>query len=382
MFSEQQQQQQHKHIHTHAHNIHTFINKPIHLHTHTQANTDVKQVVYVVNSDEAKMGWLLKNIGTVLSSGSVLIFASKKTKTEEIASRLCELGHRASPIHGDKNQAERQRIIFAFKNANIDVLVATDMVSRGLDVKAVKTVINYDSPKNIESYIHRIGRTGRAGAQDGVAYSFVTQKETAFAGQLVRCLEQARQPVTKELLALAQRNPKFRNRRSGLGAGKPSSSVAAVDPAPPLSERYVAPVKKSAFLSKFVRSSDVKVYSSKAEICKDKRAFIQPPPPLPPSQQPQQQQSQPSQQHQDYQRPLSRWDSQAISTATPQALYPSQVPQRTTAQTTVQSGPPETTTRSPPKSRWDNPSIETKNSAPKKSIAEEIQAWKIKYGIQ
>lgn len=266
------------------------------------------------------MRWLLGNIETLLASGSVLIFASQKAKTEEIASKLCERGCKAAAIHGDKNQAERQRAIFAFKNANIDILVATDMVSRGLDVKAVKTVVNYDTPKSIESYIHRIGRTGRAGAQDGVAYTFVMQKETGFAGQLVQCLEQAHQPVPKELIAVPQRNPKFRSRRSGVGMGRVRAGCADNDdPAPSFNaERYVPPVKKSSFLSKFVKSSDVKVYASKAEICKDKRTLIQPP----------------------------------------------------------QNGNI--------KSRWDNnnnKSLNVEQMKPKTSIEDEIQAWKTKYNL-
>lgn len=326
----------------------------------------MKQITYVVNSDEAKMGWLLKNIETLVSSGSVLIFASQKAKTEEIASKLCERGCRAAAIHGDKNQAERQRTIFAFKNENIDILVATDMVSRGLDVKAVKTVINYDTPKNIESYIHRIGRTGRAGAQDGVAYTFVMQKETNFAGQLVQCLEQVHQPVPKELLAVAQRNPKFKTRRSGIGMGR---TYADSDPAPSFgAERYVAPVKRSAFLSKFVKSSDVKVYTSKAEMYQDKRASIQPP-------------SQPNQ-------GTSRWDNN--SQTNPTVLQTTQ----STSRWDNNQNPTQNTSRwdnnmqinqnvsqtTQSTSRWDNPAS-TKKPEPKKSIEEEIQAWKAKYGL-
>ena len=351
----------------------------------------MKQITYVVNTDEAKMGWLLKNIETLVGSGSVLIFASQKAKTEEIAAKLCERGCRAAAIHGDKNQAERQRIIFAFKNENIDILVATDMVSRGLDVKAVKTVVNYDTPKNIESYVHRIGRTGRAGAQDGVAYTFVLQKETNFAGQLVQCLEQVHQPVPKELLAVAQRNPKFKTRRSGIGMGR---TYADSDPAPSFgAERYAAPVKKSAFLSKFVKSSDVKVYSSKAEMYQDKRTSI-----LPPSQASNSRRDsnpQPIQSMSQTAQSISRWDNNSYVTQNPPQT--SQSASRWDSNPHMTQNPPQTTqgtsrwdsnphmTQNPPQitqgtSRWDNPT-NAKKAEPKKSIEEEIQAWKAKYGL-
>ena len=100
----------------------------------------------------------------------------------------------AAAIHGDKDQGDRNKIMFAFQNQNLPILIATDLAARGLDIKSIKNVINYDTAKNIESHTHRIGRTGRAG-EKGVAHTLITRKEVQFAGELVRNLEGANQYV-------------------------------------------------------------------------------------------------------------------------------------------------------------------------------------------
>ena len=81
-------------------------------------------------------------------------------------------------IHGDKTQNERTKIMHAYKSGGVSVLVATDVAARGLDIKSIKTVVNYFMPRDIDSYVHRIGRTGRAGDKTGVAYALITRKET------------------------------------------------------------------------------------------------------------------------------------------------------------------------------------------------------------
>jgi len=117
-------------------------------------------------------------------------------------------------IHGDRTQGERQDILRSFKKGEPPVLVATDVASRGLDIPAIKTVVNYDVARRADDHTHRIGRTGRAGSQDGTAYTLVTHAETDAAVELVRSLRTARQVAADDLLALARRSSKWK--RSGL----------------------------------------------------------------------------------------------------------------------------------------------------------------------
>ncbi|KTD55075.1 ATP-dependent RNA helicase deaD (cold-shock DEAD-box protein A) [Legionella sainthelensi] len=123
----------------------------------------------------------------------VIVFVRTKSSTEEVAEILQQQGLRAMAIHGDITQALRERIIAQFRQGAIDILVATDVAARGLDVDRVTHVINYDLPHDNETYVHRIGRTGRAG-RSGVAVLFVTPKE----GRLITSIERhTRQRITK-----------------------------------------------------------------------------------------------------------------------------------------------------------------------------------------
>lgn len=81
------------------------------------------------------------------------------------------------------DQHSRMSVLAEFKSGKHHVLVATDVASRGLDIKSIKSVVNYDAPKDIETHVHRIGRTGRAGDKEGVAYTLLTPKESHFAGK-------------------------------------------------------------------------------------------------------------------------------------------------------------------------------------------------------
>jgi ATP-dependent RNA helicase DeaD len=115
----------------------------------------------------------------------VIVFVRTKSSTEEVAEHLQQQGLRAMAIHGDITQNLRERIIAQFKQGAIDILVATDVAARGLDVDRVTHVINYDMPHDNETYVHRIGRTGRAG-RSGVAILFVTPKESRLLTGLER----------------------------------------------------------------------------------------------------------------------------------------------------------------------------------------------------
>jgi ATP-dependent RNA helicase DeaD len=118
----------------------------------------------------------------------VIIFARTKNATVELAEKLEARGYSASAINGDMNQQLRERTIERLKKGDLDILVATDVAARGLDVKRISIVINYDIPHDTEGYVHRIGRTGRAG-RAGKAILFVSHREK----RLLRAIEQATQ---------------------------------------------------------------------------------------------------------------------------------------------------------------------------------------------
>lgn len=105
-----------------------------------------------------------------------IIFCNTKKKVEEVANDLQNRGYFAEGLHGDLKQAQRDRVMGNFRSGKTEILVATDVAARGLDVKGVDLVINYDLPQDDEYYVHRIGRTGRAG-KSGLALSFVSGKE-------------------------------------------------------------------------------------------------------------------------------------------------------------------------------------------------------------
>ncbi|XP_076607928.1 ATP-dependent RNA helicase DDX42 isoform X4 [Chaetodon auriga] len=184
-----------------------------------EANEDVTQVVELLPSGTDKWGWLTRRLVEFTSTGSVLIFVTKKANCEELATNLTQEGYSLGLLHGDMDQSERNKVISDFKKKNLPVLVATDVAARGLDIPSIRTVVNYDVARDIDTHTHRIGRTGRAG-EKGVAYTLLTNKDTTFAGDLVRNLEGANQGVSKELMDLAMQNPWFRKSRFKGGKGK------------------------------------------------------------------------------------------------------------------------------------------------------------------
>ncbi|ONI14828.1 hypothetical protein PRUPE_3G010900 [Prunus persica] len=169
------------------------------------ANEDITQVVQVIPTDAEKLPWLLEKLPGMIDEGDVLVFASKKAAVDEIESQLSQKGFKVTALHGDKDQASRMDILQKFKSGIYHVLIATDVAARGLDIKSIKSVVNFDIAKDMDMHVHRIGRTGRAGDKDGTAYTLITQKEARFAGELVNSLVAAGQNVSTELMDLAMK---------------------------------------------------------------------------------------------------------------------------------------------------------------------------------
>ncbi|KAI0448318.1 P-loop containing nucleoside triphosphate hydrolase protein [Xylaria acuta] len=163
-----------------------------------QANTRIEQHVEVVDQ-RAKEGRLLQLLKAHPKNERVLVFCLYKKEATRVENFLQQRGIKVVGIHGDLKQEQRTRSLEAFKSGHTPVLVATDVAARGLDIPEVKLVINVTFPLTIEDYVHRIGRTGRAG-KTGQALTLFTEHDKAHAGELVNILKAAGQPIPNELL--------------------------------------------------------------------------------------------------------------------------------------------------------------------------------------
>jgi len=169
-------------------------------------NKDVTQTIDVC-SDQDKYRNLLRYLKENLSSKDrVLVFVETKKGCDMLTRSLRMDGFQARAMHGDKSQEERDWVLKEFKSLQSTLLVATDVAARGLDVDDIRLVVNFDFPNDMENYIHRIGRTGRAGKK-GVAVSFfVGQKNGRLAQKLVEILMRTSQIIPPELTAMAAVN--------------------------------------------------------------------------------------------------------------------------------------------------------------------------------
>jgi ATP-dependent RNA helicase DDX41 len=163
------------------------------------ANMDVIQEVEYVKQ-EAKFAYLQHCLNK--SPPPVLVFAENKRDVDEVHEYLLLKGVLAVSVHGDKSQEERNESIKAFKDGKQDVLEATDVAAKGLDFPEIKHVINFDMPKDVETYVHRIGRTGRAG-KTGIATTFINKSvPDNLLLDLKHLLVEASQRVPPALLAI------------------------------------------------------------------------------------------------------------------------------------------------------------------------------------
>ncbi|XP_038720716.1 DEAD-box ATP-dependent RNA helicase 46 [Tripterygium wilfordii] len=178
------------------------------------ANKAITQFVEVVPQMEKEKR--LEQIIRAQERGSkIIIFCSTKKLCDQLA-RSIGRNFRAAAIHGDKSQGERDWVLNQFRSGKSPILVATDVAARGLDIKDIRVVINYDFPNGMEDYVHRIGRTGRAGAT-GVSYIFFSEQDWKQAADLVKFLDGANQHVPPEVREMALRGgPAFSKDRGGI----------------------------------------------------------------------------------------------------------------------------------------------------------------------
>lgn len=154
----------------------TILNNPSYIEVtkNSSVSSDISQFVYHCDA-HGKLP-LLKKLISEEAFGSVLVFTNTKERADEVASYLSKNHIDTKAIHSDKKQTEREKTIKQFADGKFNVLVATDLASRGIDLETITMVINFDLPINPEAYVHRVGRTGRAG-RSGLAYSFCLKTE-------------------------------------------------------------------------------------------------------------------------------------------------------------------------------------------------------------
>ncbi|GFZ11586.1 DEAD box RNA helicase family protein [Actinidia rufa] len=189
-----------------------------------EANKSITQYVEVVPQME-KQRRLEQILRSQERGSKAIIFCSTKRLCDQLARSIGRSFGAAAAIHGDKSQGERDWVLNQFRSGKSPILVATDVAARGLDIKDIRVVINYDFPTGIEDYVHRIGRTGRAGAT-GVAYTFFSDQDWKYAADLIKVLEGANQQVPPEVREMALRGgPSFVKDRGGPNRFDSSSGV-------------------------------------------------------------------------------------------------------------------------------------------------------------
>ena len=146
----------------------------------------IKQEAYVCY--ETQKMTIIKDIFKAGDMKRVIVFSGSKMKVKQLAAALQQIGINCGAMHSDLEQAERDDVMFKFKSGQFDVLVATDIVARGIDIDDIEMVINYDVPHDTEDYVHRIGRTARAN-RDGRAITFVNEEDQYWFQQIEKFLE-------------------------------------------------------------------------------------------------------------------------------------------------------------------------------------------------
>ncbi|MFN3451032.1 MAG: DEAD/DEAH box helicase [Sphingorhabdus sp.] len=153
-----------------------FLSNPKYIEVARPATANINIEQFLVNVSPMKKRDVLRDLLRTEDVSNAIIFCNRKTTVRDLNTSLQRHGMRSGEIHGDIDQATRQKQLEAFKNGDINLLVASDVAARGLDVKGVSHVFNFDAPWHPDDYIHRIGRTGRAGAK-GKAFTFVTKAD-------------------------------------------------------------------------------------------------------------------------------------------------------------------------------------------------------------
>jgi superfamily II DNA/RNA helicase len=200
-----------------------FLDNPKTIEVSRPASTNLNITQRVVHVSGAKKRDVLRRLLLTEAVRTAIVFSNRKTTVRELNKTLQRAGFRSAEIHGDMDQSARIAELDRFKNGDVNILVASDVAARGLDVKGVSHVFNYDAPWHPDDYVHRIGRTGRGGAT-GIAYTFVTPEDAEnianiekLTGQKIEVLDVDALPAGEAEAAIEEHAPRPERSRERRG---------------------------------------------------------------------------------------------------------------------------------------------------------------------
>jgi len=243
-----------------------FLKRPIHIRfgsvNELNAADEITQNLILLNDGSEKDDRLLGLLRNFQRTDLVLIFAARKRGCDFVANMLQRCGFKAKAIHSDKSQDQRESILDEFRTGRVPIMVATDVASRGLDVKGIRAVINYDMANAAEDYVHRIGRTGRAGVQ-GASYTFVTRSgEDAWKiVSIVEIMQKANQFIPPDIAQIVERHHE-RQRRNQLRNQQQShlTRVIMVAEKPSVAQKIAEHLSNGRFRKRRGKSRAMQIY--------------------------------------------------------------------------------------------------------------------------
>ncbi|XP_069167078.1 probable ATP-dependent RNA helicase DDX43 [Procambarus clarkii] len=192
-----------------------LLKDPIHVVVGSLALQAVHTVTQHVTfcTEDGKKDELLKFIKGMATGDKAIVFVGRKVMVDHLSVLMLEAGQIVQSMHGDREQCDREEALNDLKTGKVKVLIATDVAARGIDVTDVTHILNYDCPRDMEEYVHRVGRTGRAG-RTGCACTLVTREDWKTAGKLIEILKKSNQEVHPELYRMKERWEKARTEKN------------------------------------------------------------------------------------------------------------------------------------------------------------------------
>lgn len=185
-----------------------YLKEPLQLYVGTldlRAAKSVDQHIVMLESEDERKSYFMNYIENVIDKeDKIIVFVGRKATVDALSCDLILKDVSCQSIHGDRDQSDREQALEDFKSGYAKILIATDVASRGLDIKDISCVFNYDFPHNMEEYVHRVGRTGRAG-RTGMSITLMTRNDWKHAKELIEILRQGDQEVPKSLVDMADR---------------------------------------------------------------------------------------------------------------------------------------------------------------------------------
>ena len=199
----------------------SYMNKPYQVFIGSldlAATHTVTQVIEIMEPEE-KFSRIMRFAKDEMGpTDKAIIFCGRKDSADSLSCEFVLKGVNCQCIHGNREQSDREQALADIKSGEVKILIATDVASRGIDIEDITYVVNYDFPRNIEEYVHRVGRTGRANRQ-GTSLSFMTKFDWGSAAELIEILKEANQDISEELQNMADRfaakKERMNNERGG-----------------------------------------------------------------------------------------------------------------------------------------------------------------------